>query len=397
MRPSFLNQPSMRILQFGRFNNAQQNGGVERHQQLLCQGLAAQGLDVVYLVAGAGLKSSEVLVDGYRLIQAASFGTAFSMALSPAQVFKALALHKEKPFDVLHLHFPNPLAHLASLLFPASVKRVITWHSDIIRQKRLLALYLPFLQQVTRRADALVAATQAHYTSSRQIPADIPQNKRHVIPFGLDFASLALTPHTTALCAELKVQANERPIIFALGRHVYYKGFDVLIEAMQHIDAQLILGGDGPLRQSLQNQAAQLGVSNKIKFTGSIAEADLAAYFHACEVFCLPSVEQSEAFGLVQLEAMACAKPVICTQLNNGVNVLNVHGETGFAVPVHDSKALAQRINQLLSDPVLRQQLGEQAQNRALHVYSLPAMTASHVRLYQDLVQQAHATATHKH
>jgi rhamnosyl/mannosyltransferase len=106
-------------------------------------------------------------------------------------------------------------------------------------------------------------------------------------------------------------------------------------------------------------------------------------------VFCLPSVEQSEAFGLVQLEAMACAKPVICTQLNNGVNVLNVHGETGFAVPVRDSTALAQRINQLLDNPVLRKQLGEQAQSRAFNVYSLPATTASHVLLYQDLVNPA--------
>ena len=382
----------MRILQLGRFHNDLQSGGVERHQELLCKGLATQGLDVVYLVAAAGLESSDVRVDGYRLIQAASFGTAFSMALSPAQVFKALALHKEKPFDVLHLHFPNPLTHLASLLFPANVKRVITWHSDIIRQKRILALYRPFLEQVTRRADALIAATPAHYSSSKQIPADVPEYKRHVIPFGLDFASLDLTPHTTMLSAKLKDQAEHRPVIFALGRHVYYKGFDVLIEAMQHIDAQLILGGDGPLRQSLQNQAAQLGISNKVTFTGSIPEADLAAYFHACDVFCLPSVEQSEAFGLVQLEAMACAKPVICTQLNNGVNVLNVHGETGFAVPVRNSKALAERINQLINDPALRLQLGEQARSRALNVYSLPAMTASHVRLYQDLVQVSNKT-----
>lgn len=384
----------MRVLQFGRFHNEQQNGGVERHQQLLCQGLAAQGLDVVYLVAAAGLTSSEVMVDGYRLIQAASFGTAFSTALSPAQVFKALALHKEKPFDVLHLHFPNPLAHLASMLFPANVKRVITWHSDIVRQKRLLAMYLPFLQRVTRQADALVAATQAHYSSSNQIPTDIPEHKRRVIPFGLDFGSLALTPHTTALCIELKAQAKHKPVIFALGRHVYYKGFDVLIEAIQHIDAQLILGGDGPLRQSLQDQAEKLGISHKVKFTGSIPETDLAAYFHACDLFCLPSVEQSEAFGLVQLEAMACAKPVICTQLNNGVNVLNVHGETGFAVPVRDSKALAERINQLINDPALRLQLGEQARNRALNVYSLPAMTASHIHLYQDLVQSSSTKAS---
>ena len=380
----------MRVLQFGRFHSEQQNGGVERHQQLLCQGLAAQGLDVVYLVAAMGLTSKDVMVDGYRMIQAASFGTAFSTALSPAQVFKALALHKEKPFDVLHLHFPNPLAHLASMLFPANVKRVITWHSDIIRQKRILALYRPFLEQVTRRADALIAATPAHYSSSTQIPADVPAYKRHVIPFGLDFASLNLTPHTTMLSAKLKDHTKHKPVIFALGRHVYYKGFDVLLEAMQHIDAQLILGGDGPLRQSLQDQAEKSGISHKVTFTGSIPEVDLAAYFHTCDVFCLPSVEQSEAFGLVQLEAMACAKPVICTQLNNGVNVLNVHGETGFAVPVRDSKALAERINQLINDPDLRRQLGEQARNRALNVYSLPAMTASHVSLYQDLLQSDH-------
>ncbi|HOZ66583.1 MAG TPA: glycosyltransferase, partial [Burkholderiaceae bacterium] len=105
----------MRVLQFGRFHNEQQNGGVERHQQLLCKGLAANGLDVVYLVASADRQSHDETVDGYRLIQAPSFGTLFSTALSPAQVFKALALHKEKPFDVLHLHFPNPLAHLASM------------------------------------------------------------------------------------------------------------------------------------------------------------------------------------------------------------------------------------------------------------------------------------------
>ncbi|HMS26947.1 MAG TPA: glycosyltransferase [Burkholderiaceae bacterium] len=377
----------MRILQFGRFHNEQQNGGVERHQQLLCKGLAANGLDVVYLVAAAGLEEKDEIVDGYRLIQAPSFGTLFSTAVSPSQVLRALALHKEMPFDVLHLHFPNPLAHLASMLFPSNVKRVITWHSDIVKQKRLLAMYRPFLQSVTRRADALIAATSAHYSSSTQIPKDISPEKRRVIPFGLDFSSLDLTPHSESVRKNLLSHANGQAIIFALGRHVYYKGFDVLITAMEHINAQLILGGDGPLRTQLESQVDRLGLKHKITFTGGIAEEDLAAYFHACDVFCLPSVEQSEAFGLVQLEAMACGKPVICTQLNNGVNVLNVHGETGFAVPVRDSLALAERINQLLQDSALRLKLGAQAHARALQVYSLDANTQQHIQLYKELTQ----------
>jgi glycosyltransferase involved in cell wall biosynthesis len=383
----------LRVLQFGRFHNAEQNGGIERHMQLLCEGLVALDVDVTYLVAGDSLRSKDSKINtlggSYRLVEAGTLGTFFSTAASPMQILKALAMHRKEPFDVVHLHFPNPLAHLASLLLPASIKRVITWHSDIVRQKRLLAIYLPFLQSVTLRADALIAATPAHYTSSTQIPASLPAAKRHVIPYGRDFSDLALTPATEMLREALKVKAKSTNasgrIIFALGRHVYYKGFDVLIDAMQQVDAQLILGGDGPLKAELQQQAERLGISHKVIFTGSIIEADLAAYFNACDVFCLPSVEQSEAFGLVQLEAMACGKPVVCTQLNNGVNVVNQAGVTGLAVPVRDATALAEALNMLLNDDALRAKLGQQAKTHAISGYSLTAMSNSHVALYASL------------
>jgi glycosyltransferase involved in cell wall biosynthesis len=330
------------------------------------------------------------------MVEAETFGTYFSTAASPMQVLKALVMHSKEPFDVVHLHFPNPLAHLASLLLPASIKRVITWHSDIVRQKRLLALYLPLLRSVTLRADALIAATPAHYTSSTQIPARLPEAKRHVIPYGRDFSDLVLTPLTAELCASIKAKAKSVSasghIIFALGRHVYYKGFDVLIEAMQQVDAQLIMGGDGPLKAELQQQAELLGISHKVTFTGSIPEADLAAYFNACDVFCLPSVAQSEAFGLVQLEAMACGKPVVCTQLNNGVNVVNQSGITGLTVPVRDTTALSAALNTLLKDDALRLKLGQQAKAYAVSGYSLSAMSNSHLALYSSLVHMPLST-----
>jgi rhamnosyl/mannosyltransferase len=246
------------------------------------------------------------------------------------------------------------------------------------------------LRRFVASADAVIAATPAHFSATTQIPTDYPASKRHVIPYGRDFSDLTLTQHTTELCAALKVKAKaisaSGQIIFALGRHVYYKGFDVLIEAMQHIDAQLILGGDGPLKTELQQQAARLGISHKVTFTGSILENKLSAYFHACDVFCLPSVEQSEAFGLVQLEAMACGKPVVCTQLNNGVNVVNQSGVTGLAVPVRDATALAGALNTLLNDDALRSKLGEQAKTHAISGYSLTAMSNSHAALYHMLV-----------
>ena len=384
----------LRVLQFGRFHNVEQNGGIERHMQLLCEGLVALNVDVTYLVAGDSLRSEESKIStaagSYRMVEAATLGTYFSTAASPMQILKALAMHRTEPFDIVHLHFPNPLAHLASLLLPKRIKRVITWHSDIVRQKRLLAMYLPFLRSVTLRADALIAATPAHFTSSTQIPASLPAAKRHVIPYGRDFSDLALTPAAAELCLALKVNAKSVStsghIIFALGRHVYYKGFDVLIAAMQHIDDQLMLGGDGPLKAELQQQAKRLGIAHKVTFTGSIPEAELAAYFNACDVFCLPSVEQSEAFGLVQLEAMACGKPVVCTQLNNGVNIVNQAGVTGLAVPVRDAAALAEALNKLLHDDALRLQLGQQAKAHAISGYSLSAMSSSHLALYHMLL-----------
>lgn len=376
----------MKVLQFGRFWN-DQHGGIERHVALLSRELALQGLDITNLVAADHKQGSDTRVDGYRLVQAPSYGRAFSTAISPALVYKALALHRKYQFDLIHLHLPDPLSHATSLLFPSDVKRVITWHSDIIKQKRLLAIYSPFVRRLLNNADAVIAGTAAHYSSSNQIPDSVPVSRRHVIPYGLDFTGMVLNPQSTLLCERIKQRAAGKQIVLALGRHVYYKGFDVLIDAMRHIDALLIIGSDGPLRPELEAQVAREKLQEKVWFTGRIPEEDLGAYLNACDLFCLPSVEQSEAFGLVQLEAMACGKPVVNTQLFNGVNVVNVDGVTGLTVPVRDASALALAINRLLSDEALRLQLGRQAKERALQEYSLKAMGEKHVALYRSLLE----------
>lgn len=378
----------LRVLQFGRFWN-DEHGGVERHVDLLCRGLAHAGVEVTNLVAAEGRTTTVSETGGYRLVRAGSWGMWWRTAASPALLHWAWKLHRERPFDVFHLHFPDPLTHLASVLLPAGVPRVVTWHSDIVRQQRLLALYRPWLVREVRRARAVVAATPAHFSSSTQIPADVPQEKRRVIPYGLDFAALDVEQVDLQQVAHLKRWAQGKPLLFALGRHVYYKGFEVLMEALPHTDAHLLLGGDGPLRAALEARARALGVSDRVRFVGRIPEAELAAYFHACDVFVLPSVAPSEAFGLVQLEAMACGKPVVCTQLNNGVNFVNPDGVTGLTVPVGDPVALAQAIDRLGHDPDLRERLGRQAQAHALGGFSWGQMTQRHLQLYTELLATA--------
>jgi len=198
----------------------------------------------------------------------------------------------------------------------------------------------------------------------------------------MNYDSLALTPTTKALAKQLRARTGEQLLVFALGRHVTYKGFEVLLNAMPHTHSRLLLGGDGPLTETLKRQAQSLGIQDRVEFIGPIPDSELGAYYHACDVFCLPSVSTNEAFGLVQLEAMACGKPVICTQLHNGVNVVNPDGITGITVPKSDPHALASAINALDLDIARRHKLGRQARTHALGQYTMKAMSQAHLKLY---------------
>ncbi len=163
----------------------------------------------------------------------------------------ARRLHRQYQFDLVHLHFPDPLGHLTAASLPRTVQRVITWHSDIVKQKWALSLYSPFLRSFVRDADALIGATPQHFASSSQIPEGKPGQIREVIPYGFDPEVLAPSMESRRKQEELLLQRTDRPLIFSVGRHVYYKGLDVLIRAMQSLDAELWIGGHGPLTDNV--------------------------------------------------------------------------------------------------------------------------------------------------
>ena len=375
----------MRILQLGKYWN--KDGGIETHVKTLCRGLASAGLDIVNLVSSTTRQASRFNADGYQIIESPSFGTYFSTSIAPGIIADVRRLNHGKPFDLIHLHFPDPMSHLASMTLPSHIPRVITWHSDIVKQRHLLKLYRPFQRQAICNAKAIITATQSLFDRSTQVPLSYPDDRRHVIPFGIDFHWLEPTSDIQSKAQSIKTSTQSRFLIFALGRHVEYKGFDVLIDAIRHTDAHLILGGGGPLTRNLQAQTAQLGLNDRISFTGRLSNEDIAAHYHACDVFCLPSITPNEAFGIVQVEAMACGKPVICTQLNNGVNEVNLDGVTGLSVPTKDSHSLAKAINRLIADAALRNRLGMNAKKHALSVFSVDKMVDRHLTLYEQLVR----------
>jgi len=177
-------------------------------------------------------------------------------------------------------------------------------------------------------------------------------------------------------------------LVFALGRHVYYKGFEYLIDAMDMLPGvQLVIGGTGPLTETLRARAQGGTAGDRITFAGRIPDADLPAYYQACDVFCMPSVERSEAFGFVQVEAMAAGKPVVCCELGNGVTYVNRHGETGLVVPPRDPRALAGALRKLLEDEPLRTRLGAGGRSRVNAEYTMRAMREATLQVYREVLK----------
>jgi len=376
----------VKVLHLGKFDTL---GGIERHVKTLARGLVATGdVEIVNLVSADSPRGSEHRDYGYPTVAAPCHGVAFSLALAPSLPLLARRLHRQHRFDIVHLHFPDPLGHLTALTLPDSVRRVISWHSDIIRQRRALAVYGPFLRRFVHRADALIGATPQHLNASMQIPPAKEGQVRRVVPYGFDPTQLEWTERARAKRRDLAAIAAGRRIVFTVGRHVYYKGFDVLIDAMAGIDALLVIGGTGPLTESLKRRAAASPACDRIVFAGYIPDAELIAYYDACDVFTMPSTDRSEAFGLVQLEAMHLGKPIVSTRLGTGVEYVNIDRETGWLVPPGDTQALREAIGRLLGDADARHRLGEAGRERVRAVFTIEQMVQGTLDVYRSVLSR---------
>jgi glycosyltransferase involved in cell wall biosynthesis len=375
----------MRVLHLGRFYNAN-FGGLERHVALLIESLRGQ-VDCDNLVANDSFRGEVLDMAYYHVYKAPSAGVVAGVALAPTMPLWARRLHRDHAYDIVHLHFPDPLAQLVWCCMPPGPRLVITWHSDIVRQERLLKLYSPFLDNIVSRADGIIAATPAHFSSSTQMAACRDESRKHVVPYGINEAPYQFSDALARRAEEIRGRYPGKRLVFGVGRHVYYKGFEYLIRAIGETqDTVAVIGGNGPLTDKYARLIAELGYQSRVDLVGRIDDADLPAYYHAADLFCMPSVEKSEAFGIVQLEAMASGRPVICCQLANGVNYVNLDEVTGLAVPPRDPKALAQAINRLLDDEMLRKRMGQAARQRVHAEFSMQSMARGTLGVYRSVL-----------
>lgn len=376
----------MRILHLGKFFPPYP-GGIERHLADLGAAQSAAGLEVAALVhATPGDRSRRRwCADGLQVDAVPCHGQLVFAPLSPAWPLCLQRLLREFRPDLLHVHVPNPSAFW--LLASRAARRlpwIVHWHADIPQDSGRLGLrlgypvYRRFEHALNARA-ARIVATSAPYLQA-SAPLQPWRDRCRVIALGI---GAALPPQ-----AETPEWPAPGMRVLAVGRLSYYKGFDVLLEALAKVpQASLMLIGDGELRASLQAQVARLGLGARVRFAGKVDDDTLAAAYRACDVFCLPSIDRAEAFGIVLLEAMRAGRALLASDIpGSGVGSVVRAGETGELVPPRDVEALAQALARLAAEPARLAAYGAAARARWASDYRIDAVTQQWTALYREVL-----------
>ncbi|HYL60708.1 MAG TPA: glycosyltransferase [Candidatus Acidoferrales bacterium] len=352
-------------------------GGMESHVATLCRELT-KTMNVRALVANDKPRDEDSIIDGVSVSR-----LAIHLTIAGAPVCTTMAWRlRRAAADIVHVHLPNPAGVIAVMASGYKGKLIATWHSDVVRQRRLAQIFAPIQRRFLRKCSAIIA-TSPNYVESSTDLANF-RDRCHVIPFGINADELRR--HDPRAVQAIR-DRYPGPLLLAVGRFVYYKGFEYLIRAMKQVDARLLLIGDGPLRHSLQQEASALGVAGRVIFPGALS--DITPYYHACDAFVLPSVTRSEAFGIVQLEAMACGRPVVNTSIASGVPFVSVDGVTGITVAPCDVEALSGAINRLLADAKMRERYGKAAKQRVENEFSAATMLRRTRDLYEGVLSGA--------
>jgi rhamnosyl/mannosyltransferase len=347
--------------------------GIERVIWQICRATAPHGVRSHVFCLSDRPAGHPLKLDGHWVHQARTTVEHASTPVSLTALPKFCALARR--MDLVHYHFPWPMSDLFHLASRHGKPSLVTYHSDIVRQARLLRLYAPLMHRFLGSVDAIVA-TSPNYARTSPVLARY-QDKLGVVPIGLDVP----TPPAQALVEAWRRRLPPRFFLF-VGVLRYYKGLDFLLEAARRSGLPIVIAGRGQLPP-----AQQQALPANVHLVGEVSEADKAALLALCDTFVFPSHLRSEAFGIALLEAAFAGKALISCEVGSGTSYVNADGETGLVVPPADAGALAAAMQQLWSEPEQAARMGAAAARRARALFSASTMGASYAALYGRLLQ----------
>ena len=373
----------MKVLQLGKFYPI--SGGVEKVMFDLTVALSTAGVDCDMLCADeTGKRHTMVkqLNENAKLITTPTWIKRYATCISPSMITELRSRCNQ--YDIIHLHHPDPMGALALLLSNYHGKVVLHWHSDIIKQHVLLKFYMPLQNWIIHRADVIVGTTPIYVNESPHLKH--AKDKLTSMPIGID----PVLPNPQKV-EKIRKRFLGKKIIFSLGRLVTYKGYKFLIDAAEFLpdDYIVLIGGSGALKNELQEQIESKKLNSKVVLLGRVSDEDLPSYYGACDLYCLSSIYKTEAFAIVQIEAMSCGKPIIATKIpHSGVSWVNADGISGFNVEPCNSKQLSDAIKKVMSNKELYDQLSKGAKIRYYDLFTKEKMLNKCLEIYHNVLRK---------
>jgi rhamnosyl/mannosyltransferase len=330
-------------------------GGIETVVKNIAEGLNNNNNISIDILAceNKGVRKEE-LINGIKVYKSASIGKALGMPLS-IDFFK-LFFKIKNDYDLFIIHYPFPLASILTPFIPKE-KLIIYYHCDIIRQKIFRIPFLPFINFSLKRAKKIIVSGKNIINSSSLLKKYA--DKCEVIPFGIN---VDFIDEDYVEAKKIKSKYLPSKIILSIGRLVYYKGFEYAIKSMVSVEAKLLIIGEGPELEKLNNLIIDLKIEDKVYIISP--QPRLAPFLLASDIFLFPSTERSEAFGLVQIEAMAAGLPIINTYLNTAVEEVSLNEITGLTIKPKNTNAISEAINKLLNNEPIIIKYGENSKKR---------------------------------
>ncbi|TCM63883.1 glycosyltransferase family 4 protein [Rhizobium sp. BK068] len=369
----------MRVLHFFKTYWPDTFGGVERTIHAIAKGTAKYGIQSEVLSLSKTPAQNSREFDGH-VAHKAKLDFEFASTGFSREVFGRFRELSEKA-DIVHYHFPWPVMDVVHLTSSLRKPTVVTYHSDIVKQRMLLQLYKPLMHRFLTSVDKIVA-TSPNYAATSQVLQRY-RDKTTIIPLGLDEADY---PHASE---DVKARWRGRfpkPFFLFVGVLRYYKGVHILLEAAKKTKLDIVLIGEGPMQALLKAYAGEHSLEN-VHFLGALPDADKSALLELSMGFVFPSHLRSEAFGLSLVEAAMFGKPMISCEIGTGTSFVNIGGETGISVKAGDPDALANAMKRLESDPNVATSLGAAARARYEEWFTAQRMAMAYAEVYSALYQ----------
>lgn len=370
----------MRVLHFYKTYLPDSMGGIEQVIFQLCDSSDRLGIDNTVLTLSNDPAPGPISIRQHKVHQArmdfqlASTGFSYSVF----KKFRELAAEA----DVINYHFPWPFMDLVHFCSALKKPYVVTYHSDIVRQRHLLKLYRPLMRRFLNGADRIVAASP-NYVHTSDVLKEY-RDKTQVITYGLNKASY---PQRDAeRIAQWKAKLGERFFLF-VGVMRYYKGLHILLDALKGVDYPVVIVGAGPLEKELHAQAQALGLRN-LHFLGRLGDEDKVALLELSYAIVFPSHLRSEAFGISLLEGAMYGKPMISSEIGTGTSYINIHNETGLVVPPSNPEAFREAMRTLWDSPAQAREMGIRAEERYRQLFTSEEMGRKWLQLYEALLEQ---------